>query len=216
MNQSISQESTELKILSAARKVFIKKGFNGARMQEIADCAGVNKALLHYYFRSKQKLYESVLVDILNRVWSSVRESKPIVTKNTEIRQLIQTIVATYIMIMKENPDFVQMILREFADGGKFLKTVIEHLLTAFADTAQFIFNVLQGGIRAQRIKQINPVQIITSMIGMTMATFIAKPLIDAVYTTVLHQHFADDDNFYKERIDVITEILCNGILNNG
>ena len=57
--------STEEKILAAARKVFIAHGLAGARMQEIADEAGINKALLHYYFRSKDKLFETILVETM-------------------------------------------------------------------------------------------------------------------------------------------------------
>ena len=51
---------TEQRIFNAALEVFSRKGKDGARMQEIADCAGINRALLHYYFRSKSKLYEAV------------------------------------------------------------------------------------------------------------------------------------------------------------
>ncbi len=51
---------TEQKILRAASEIFLEKGHDGARMQEIADKAGINKALLHYYFRSKQKLFRTI------------------------------------------------------------------------------------------------------------------------------------------------------------
>ena len=54
------QDPRETQILNAAKKVFQKKGMDGARMQEIADEAGINKALLHYYYRSKQQLFEAV------------------------------------------------------------------------------------------------------------------------------------------------------------
>ena len=57
--------STEQTILQAAKKVFIQKGMEGARMQEIADEAGINKALLHYYFRSKDKLFEAIFQDAI-------------------------------------------------------------------------------------------------------------------------------------------------------
>ena len=57
---------TEGKILVSAKKVFYQKGLKGARMQEIADDAGVNKAMLHYYFRSKEKLFDKVLPRIYN------------------------------------------------------------------------------------------------------------------------------------------------------
>jgi len=62
---SESDHNTEKVILEAAKKVFIKKGLDGARMQEIADEAGINKALLHYYFRSKERLFEAIFSKIV-------------------------------------------------------------------------------------------------------------------------------------------------------
>ena len=54
-------QDTESKILDSAKEVFIQNGLDGARMQQIADKAGINKSLLHYYYRTKEKLFESVL-----------------------------------------------------------------------------------------------------------------------------------------------------------
>ena len=62
---SEKDSNTEQIILKAARKVFTHKGFDGARMQEIADEAGINKALLHYYFRSKDKLFEAIFKEVI-------------------------------------------------------------------------------------------------------------------------------------------------------
>lgn len=56
--------TTEQKILEAARKIFLEKGLDGARMQDIADKAGINKAMLHYYFRSKDKLFEQIFLEV--------------------------------------------------------------------------------------------------------------------------------------------------------
>src|SRR5262245_51487236 len=55
-------QPTEERIITAARKVFLSKGLAGARMQDIADEAGINKALLHYYFRSKEKLFDMIFM----------------------------------------------------------------------------------------------------------------------------------------------------------
>ena len=76
---------TEKKILLAAKKVFHEKGFDGARMQEIADVAGINKSLLHYYFRSKENLFNSVfqeaLQGIFSRMFSIAGEKVPLEEK---------------------------------------------------------------------------------------------------------------------------------------
>ena len=81
------QANTEQKILEAAKRIFHQKGFEGARMQEIANEAGINKALLHYYFRSKEKLFEAVFQDAFSQLMGQAREiffsEKPLKEKIT-------------------------------------------------------------------------------------------------------------------------------------
>ncbi|MGZ6540298.1 MAG: TetR/AcrR family transcriptional regulator, partial [Bacteroidia bacterium] len=65
--KQLTDTSTEGKILEAAKEVFMKYGLYGARMQDIADTAGINKALLHYYFRNKEKLFDKIFENALGR-----------------------------------------------------------------------------------------------------------------------------------------------------
>src|SRR5690349_8657956 len=65
MARAVKDHNTEKKILEAARKVFLAQGMAGARMQDIADKAGINKAMLHYYFRSKDKLFEMIFKEAM-------------------------------------------------------------------------------------------------------------------------------------------------------
>jgi TetR/AcrR family transcriptional regulator len=64
-------KNTEQKILDAARKVFTRQGFAAARMDDIAQEAGINRALLHYYFRSKQKLFDVIFAENMGNFYSS-------------------------------------------------------------------------------------------------------------------------------------------------
>ncbi|HLP43493.1 MAG TPA: helix-turn-helix domain-containing protein, partial [Fibrobacteria bacterium] len=70
--EDLDRDGTEKRILVAARKEFVAKGLDGARMQAIATSAGVNKALLHYYFRGKDRLYRTVLADTMRTVWNAL------------------------------------------------------------------------------------------------------------------------------------------------
>ena len=78
-NEETSQDS-ELRILEAAKRVFVKKGMDGAVMQDIADAAQISRTALHYYFRSKEKLFDAVLEDILNRIFPQLEK---IILQNT-------------------------------------------------------------------------------------------------------------------------------------
>ena len=79
---NISDNSTEQKIIEAAETVFHEKGFDGARMQEIADKANINKGLLHYYFKSKDVLFEAIFSAALRRTLTNLNSILIMESKN--------------------------------------------------------------------------------------------------------------------------------------
>src|SRR3954463_13057426 len=93
--------STEEKILNAAKKVFLTKGMDGARMQDIADEAGINKALLHYYFRSKEKLFETIFLEVAGSFLPRVGK---ILQTDTTIFEKIELFCAEYISQVIQAP----------------------------------------------------------------------------------------------------------------
>lgn len=92
--------TTQEKILEAAKKVFHRKGFEGARMQEIADEAGINKALLHYYFRNKETLFEAVFEDAFSTMFTSVFS---LISKEVPFEEKIRELSVLYITFLQEN-----------------------------------------------------------------------------------------------------------------
>src|SRR5215208_4952795 len=101
---------TEVRILNAARTVFIRNGTAGARMQEIAEEAGVNQALLHYYFRSKERLSEAVFREAAGRMLPIVVRT---LGSDLTIGEKIDRIVETYIDTMSRSPFLPGYILSE-------------------------------------------------------------------------------------------------------
>ncbi len=101
--------STEESILVAARKVFESKGFDGARMQEISDLAGINRALLHYYFRSKEKMFERIFDEALERLMPllSTWDHDPEESWESKLKRFI----STFITFLKANS--MLFLLRE-------------------------------------------------------------------------------------------------------
>ncbi len=94
-------EPAEQRILSAAKKVFINKGMTGARMQDIADAAGINKALLHYYFRSKEKLFETIFKEAVQGFLPRVNQ---IFESNKTIFEKIEMFCKEYIDQIRKTP----------------------------------------------------------------------------------------------------------------
>jgi AcrR family transcriptional regulator len=95
------EQNTEDKIVAAAKTVFIKKGMDGARMHEIADEAGINKALLHYYFRTKDKLFEKVFAIVFKDVFQVLENA---VANEMDFEQFIEGFITQYIKLLKSKP----------------------------------------------------------------------------------------------------------------
>ena len=110
MDSSIKVDSTEERILEAAKKVFIRKGMYGARMQEIADEAGINKALLHYYFRSKNKLFEAIFQEAFHEF---VPNAFGILKSDMPFEEKIRLFVSNYIDLISTNPFLPIFIINE-------------------------------------------------------------------------------------------------------
>src|SRR6476620_5404881 len=101
---------TETRILNAAKAVFIRRGTAGARMQDIAEEAGVNQALLHYYFRSKERLSQAVFRDSAGRMFPALIQ---IVGGEQSITDKIDLIVDTYLTAMSRSPFLPGYIISE-------------------------------------------------------------------------------------------------------
>ena len=103
-------QTTEEKILAAAKQVFVKKGMTGARMQDIADTAGINKALLHYYFRSKEKLFEVIFKEAATRLFPKINE---ILNSDLPLFDKIHQFTHDYVEMVIETPYLPLFVLNE-------------------------------------------------------------------------------------------------------
>jgi TetR/AcrR family transcriptional regulator len=204
--------SPEARILSAARAEFIERGLRGARMQSIADRGKVNKALLHYYFRSKEKLYQAVLQDIMRTLLGAVRAELPNQTGEDDIKSLVRLIVTTYIKTLQKNQDFPRFMLREIVDGGDHLPIMVNELITSFGEIPLRIHRMLSGQMKRQKIRKIDPVQFALNILGMCIFTFVARPIVGAVSERV-NLGIEFDDAFFNRRIEAILDMAFHGIL---
>jgi AcrR family transcriptional regulator len=102
--------STESKILAAAKDQFIRNGLDGTSMQSIADAAGINKSLLHYYYRTKQNLFEAVFRYAIKKFVPRVLDS--MITGKT-IFERVRMIISQYLDMLDENPFIPMFVLHE-------------------------------------------------------------------------------------------------------
>jgi TetR/AcrR family transcriptional regulator len=201
---TVDKENTEEKILEAAKEVFIEKGNDGTRMQEIADKAGINKSLLHYYYRSKEKLFGAVFKFAFSHFAPNIIN---IVTdKNDEFFSLIRRFVSLYIDIVMKNPFIPMFILGEVNKKGP--STFINVIRSAGINPQAFRERI-QKEIEAGTIKPIDANQLIINVIGMCIFPVIGRPIIQVV---LFDDNKKAYDTFLQSRKTEVAEFIINSI----
>ncbi|MBC7381626.1 MAG: TetR/AcrR family transcriptional regulator [Bacteroidia bacterium] len=195
----ITDTTTGEKIKEAARKVFTKKGYAATRTRDIAEEAGINLALLNYYFRSKEKLFDIVMRENMQQLLIGLRSV--LYNETTTLLHKIKAIVSNYINLLRKHPDLPLFILSEIkANPDKFAMNIGARTLLL---KSHFFKQVKETGKG-----KINPIQIIINIIGLTVFPFIASPLLKHVGD--LNQK--EFDALMKERKKMIP-IWINGML---
>jgi len=187
--------TTEERIKEAARKIFLEKGYGSARTREIAEAAGINSALLNYYFRSKEKLFEIIMLESVKEMFSFIFELAQ--DKTTTLSYKIEAIVNNYIDLFVDNPNLPLFVLNEIqADSEKFMKkTTIPHDVLL----ASPFFTDLQKHLEKQNIN-ILPLHVFVNIIAMSIMPVIAKPLVRYLHN-MDEQHYS---TFLEERRKLI------------
>jgi AcrR family transcriptional regulator len=204
MNDS-KKENTEEKILNAAQTVFTRKGMDGARMQEIANEAGINKALLHYYFRSKQKLFEAIFSVIFSKAFPNIEQ---FLTSDIPVEKKLGQFIEKYIDLLLKNPYLPTFILKEINRDPEFLAKVIRNQ----GANPQNILKTFEKEMDAGNIKRIDPRELMINVIGLSVFPFAAKPLMQIMF-------FDNDQKAYKEflkrRKETVKKFVLDSILIN-
>lgn len=167
------EKSTEEKILSAAKKVFISKGMAGARMQDIADEAGINKALLHYYFRNKEKLFEVIFLEAAQKLFPKINS---IFESDMPLFEKIEHFCEEYITVMSENPYLPLFVLNEISqDPENFLGKISNK--QKFPRPQKFLEQI-EKEVKRGAIKKVSPLHLLINLISMSIFPFVGKSMI--------------------------------------
>lgn len=196
-------ETTESKILVAARKVFQQKGMAGARMMEIAEEAGINKALLHYYFRSKEKLFLAIFkesIEVMGEKINSVFE------KGLPIEDTIKYFVDQYIDMLIEMPYLPGFVLYELNRNPKEL---IDTMMQSTKKPNPFpLIQQLNIAIDAGKIRPINPLNFIINLLSLCVFPVIARPMIMGV----LNITESEFEIIIRQRKTETTDFILNAL----
>lgn len=171
---------TEQRILEAANSVFLRRGTAGARMQEIAEEAGVNQALLHYYFKTKDGLATAVFRTAAARILPAVLT---IVGSDLPLERKVERFVATYIDEIRQRPFIPAYIISELHHHPERL---LEAAVGGAAAEPQRFFRARLGELQAQidagvaagMLRPISAIQFLLNTLSLTVFPFLAQPLL--------------------------------------
>jgi TetR/AcrR family transcriptional regulator len=168
---SQKQSETESLILDAARKVFLENGFDGTTMQMIATESGINKALLHYYYRSKDRLFEGVFIEAFSRMVPNLMK---IFASEAEFEYKIRGFVETYISALQQYPQIPLFILHELhRNPGRIIE-----LIHSSGMNPEFVINIFRQEIKKGTIIETDPFQLMVNMLALCIFPFAARPMI--------------------------------------
>ena len=195
--------NTEEKILLAATEVFIKKGKDAARMQEIADEAGINKALLHYYYRSKEKLFEAVFHVVVKQL------VLPKVIKTLEeeenMFELIRKFCNFYIDLLIKNPFIPLFIIEELNKNPQWFSNT---LIKAGIPIDKAICK-LEDAMENGKIRKMDPRHIMVNLVSLSVFPFAAREIIRPVMFANDKKHFKQ---FLESRKAEVADFIINAI----
>ncbi|MFW5658237.1 MAG: TetR/AcrR family transcriptional regulator [Bacteroidota bacterium] len=200
-------KNTEQRILDAARIVFIRKGYDGARMQEIADEADINKALLHYYFRNKEKLFERVFISVLQDFFPKILK---VLMGDKTILEKISYFIDSYIDTLERNPFLPSFILGEISKNqGRIVELIIQK--SGFFDhvDVKSFLSMLDVEVKKGNIRPIKPEHLMVNILGLCLFPFIGRPLLQFVFFKNNADQFS---HFLKQRKDEVKEFVFNSI----
>jgi TetR/AcrR family transcriptional regulator len=195
-------KNTEAKILEAAKTIFIEEGYIGSSMQQIADEAGINKALLHYYYRNKEKLFHAAFAAIFE---TYIPKAQEIFDSDLSFFDKIRQFVSTYIDLLLTNPMVPIFILQEINRNPDLLV----ELITKNGTFPMSFIKLLAEEVDKGNIEFIDPRQLLVNILSLCILPIAARPLLKRVI------FFNDDvsyDEFLEERKTEVANFVIKSI----
>ncbi len=186
--------STEEKIKNAARTVFHKNGYAATRTRDIAEEAGINLALLNYYFRSKEKLFDIIMMETMQVFLSSIKDI--LNDENTSFEKKVESIVSNYIDLLIEQPDIPLFVLSEIRNEPEVLVSKINGKKTLMK--SHFILQYQQQ-IKEGKIAAIHPLHFIMNLLGIIVFPFVGSPMLKSLGD--INQKKFDDLMLHRKKL---------------
>ncbi|HEU4496723.1 MAG TPA: TetR/AcrR family transcriptional regulator [Flavobacterium sp.] len=195
-------ESTEEQILVAAFNVFVEKGFENTKMQDIADQAGIKRTVLNYYFRTKELLYKKIAKTILKQALPNMLK---ILNSDLPFEQKIEEFVENYINLGLKNPHMPLFIINELNHLGP---AFIEEMLDGKKPEINTFIEHVKDEMKKGNIIAINPVQVPLHIVSLCAFPIIGKPMVKLITNSDEKQY----NELIQERKKEVVRFVLKGL----
>ncbi len=198
-----NDKQTEEKIFEAATEVFVEKGMDGTRMQHIADRAGINKSLLHYYYRTKDRLFEAVFEKIADQMF---RKFAPVFDETLSLEEKIRFFYREHIEFLKKNPRLPSFVLNEINRNPERIRKLIRNIdIEKLWNTIE---NQHRDELRKYNIDRKKIPQLMTSIAALSVFPFAARGIFEAIFEKTGHSF----EDYLEERKEYVAEFVIRAI----
>jgi TetR/AcrR family transcriptional regulator len=195
------------KILLAAQKEFAARGFDGARMEAIARAAGINKAMLFYYFSSKKKLYQTILKEVMGEFFAKI---SGLITKELTPEIFMEKFPELYIYMFASHPDFVRIVAFDLIHNPENICGIMAAIITEMTEFKPHPhFKLIRNWYEQGLVSEADPLHFMMNTIALSIFSFIGKPMVEAISGIKV----VSDEDFYRKRVASVVNVLKQGML---
>lgn len=197
---------TEREIFDAALQVFARDGRHGARMQAIADTAGLNKAMLHYYFQDKATLYEEVFSYTVRRFMASFGAS---LRDAPTFEETLRVFIDGYVEFVRSDEAAMRLMVQENLAGGSLLGEHLRNATDSGDAPPRILVEKIASAVSTGEIRSVDPHHTVLSVVSTCLFFFVAQPTVQIMHPDAE----ADWDAFVEDRKDHLFDLIYHGLV---
>lgn len=198
-----NDKQTEEKIFESATEVFVERGMDGARMQDIANRAGINKALLHYYYRTKDHLFNAVFEKIAEQLF---KRFAPVFNENATLEEKIRFFYREHITFLQKNPRLPAFLLNEINRNPARVKKLIRKI------NIENLWKMLEiqhkDELKKYNITSETLPQLMTSIAAISVFPFAARGIMEGIFEKI----GLDFDDYLEKRKEYAADFVIKAI----
>lgn len=175
-----AQTNSEERILQAAEELFLTKGYDSTKTTQIAEKAGVTHAMLHYYFRTKDKLFERIVNEKMEFVLTMV--ALPLANGANSFKERIQQCVETHFDFLVNNPTLPRFILNEVITNQERCEMMLQKMKPLIGVMAANLQNEANRAAEQGEIEPIDVKMLMLDILSLNVMTFVAFPVFDNIF----------------------------------